>query len=248
MPGAIGPAMGEIEGRARRGSRLQVQIYVNRHPEELSEAVLGAFPELSDRGGRIRWTAPLEAENFREPRDRDFLHAIGYERLAQELAAFWPVRGPVWDALAVVEFPSGPHGVILGEGKSYPEEFYSGGTKATSTRSVETITRSLARTQEWLGLNPDPERWMYALRGHPRSSLYQSANRYAHLYWLREVVSVEAWLVHLLFVDDTTHLATSRARWRAGLKQVERELGLEGVPVPHAGHVFLPALGRFTLP
>ncbi|MDQ3670465.1 MAG: hypothetical protein M3377_09330 [Actinomycetota bacterium] len=32
----------------------------------------------------------------------------------------------------------------------------------------------VARTQEWLGLEPDPERWMYPLRAPPSSSLYQS--------------------------------------------------------------------------
>ncbi len=55
--------------------------------------------------------------------------------------------------------------------------------------------------------------------GH--SSLYQSANRYAHLYWLREVAGVDAWLTHLLFVDDPTYGATSQELWEEKLPELE---------------------------
>jgi hypothetical protein len=51
------------------------------------------------------------------------------------------------------------------------------------------------------------------------SSVYQSANRYAHLYWLRERIKVEAWLVHVLIVDDETFRTTTRADWEKWWKQ-----------------------------
>jgi hypothetical protein len=73
-------------------------------------------------------------------------------------------------------------------------------------------------------------------RGH--SSVYQSANRYAHLCWLRKH-GIEAWLVHLLFVEDPTFGRTSRADWESALPQIEDDLGLRGVPVPYATHVFV---------
>ena len=138
--------------------------------------------------------------------------------------------------------------MLLAEAKSHPEEFYAGGTKAKSEASLELIRSSLARTQEWLGVPPDPDRWMYPLRATPSSSLYQSANRYAHLYFLRETARMDAWLVHVLFVDDETHIATSRERWRRTLPEIERDLGLAGIPVPFAGHVFLPARPAHELP
>jgi hypothetical protein len=75
----------------------------------------------------------------------------------------------------------------------------------------------------------------------PSSSLYQSANRYAHLFWLREVAGIDAWLAHVLFIDDRTHKGASRDEWDAALPKIETELGLTG-PVPHAGHIFLQAL------
>jgi hypothetical protein len=77
--------------------------------------------------------------------------------------------------------------------------------------------------------------------GH--SSVYQSANRFAHLLWLRER-GIEAWLVHVLFHDDPTYRGTTRKEWEAALPQIEDDLGLRGVTVPHAGHVFLPGLPR----
>jgi hypothetical protein len=213
-----------------------MQLYVNLAPSKLSAAIVGELSEL--KGRELRWVAPLEETGFAEPRDRAFLKAIGCEHLKTSLASFWPVRGPVWDALAV----TGDGAVVLVEAKSHPKEIYGGGTKASPV-SRKQITKALAETQRWLGLDEVPERWMDPLRPEERghSSVYQSANRYAHLYWLRQQ-GIEAWLVHLLFVDDPTFGGTSRAAWEAALPQVEDDLGLRGVRVPYAKHVFLPGL------
>jgi len=225
-----------------RGSQFQVRTYVNERNEELSAAVLDQMPDLAERAVMLEWRAPL-APRFDEPRDEAFLAAVDRGNLAQSLRGFWPARGPVWDALAVVRLRGEGSGVLLCEGKSHPGEIYGGGTKA-GERSRVRIAAALTETQDWLGLPPDPERWMDPLRpnepGH--SSVYQSANRYAHLYWLREVAGVEAWLCHLLFVDDPTYGATSRARWNKALPDIERDLGLEGQTIPFAGHVYLPGL------
>ncbi len=222
-----------------RGSKLQVQIYVNRRPGDLSQTVLAALPTLAERTRKLCWTAPLEHERFAEPSDEQFLRAVGYGDLADQLSSFWPARGPVWDALAVAVLPSGRPGIVLAEGKSYPGEFHGGGAQAVSDSSKQKISAALVATQRWLGVEEDADRWL--------GSLYQSANRYAHLYWLREVVGVEAWLAHILFLEDKTHRSASRAEWESELPRIERKLGLEGVTVPHAGHAFLPALAQAEL-
>lgn len=136
---------------------------------------------------------------------------------------------------------TGDGAVVLVEAKSHPQEVYGGGTQAGPV-SRERIKKALAETQRWLRLNEEPERWMDPLRPAERghSSVYQSANRYAHLYWLRKQ-GIEAWLVHLLFVDDPFG-RTSREAWEAALPQIEDDLGLRGVRVPDATHVFLSAL------
>jgi hypothetical protein len=227
---------------AKRGSQLQLQLqlYVNHRPEALNAAIQEKFPEIQ---GDLRWRAPLEADGFREPRDRDFLAAIGCEDLVEELAAFWPARGPVWDGLAVIATPEGRDAVLLVEAKSHPAEVYGGGSGATTEASVKRIRESLETTQRRLGIAIDADRWIRPLRpelpGH--SSVYQSANRYAHLYWLREK-RIDAWLVHVLFYDDPTYLHTTREEWEEALPRIEEDLGLRGVDLPYAGHVFLPGL------
>jgi hypothetical protein len=225
---------------AERGSQLQLQLYVNRRTEALDGAIRKRFTEIP---GHLRWRAPLEADGFREPRDRDFLAAIGCEDLAEELAAFWPTGGPVWDGVAVVESPEGRDGVVLVEAKSHPGEIYGGGSGATAEASIKRIRGSLETTQRRLGIAIDADRWIRPLRpelpGH--SSVYQSANRYAHLYWLHEK-GIDAWLVHVLFYDDPTYRGTTREEWEEALPRIEEDLGLRGVRVPHADHVFLPGL------
>jgi hypothetical protein len=226
-------------GRLTRGSRIQVAVYVNRRPGELAQAVLNALPDLAARRPRLCWTAPLLQEGLAEPRDRDFLRAVGRDDLAAELAAFWPERGgPVWDALGLVVFPDRAPGVMLVEGKSYPGEFAGPGSGAQPA-SRKRIARALAETQRWLGIPEAPKAWL--------ESAYQQANRYAHLYWLRERVRVEAWFVHVLFVDDRTYRSTTQATWNVELPGVHDRAGLAGVAVPFAGTVFLPALAAVEL-
>jgi hypothetical protein len=102
---------------AERGSQLQLQLYVNRRVEELNAAIHEGF---ADMHGELCWRAPLEDDGFREPRDQDFLATIGCGDLADELSAFWPPKGPVWDGLATVVRVDGRDGVVLVEAKSHP--------------------------------------------------------------------------------------------------------------------------------
>jgi hypothetical protein len=231
-----------------RGSKLRVQLYVNRFEGELSEAVLTA-PELSSLGAAgaksIKWTSPLEANGCREYQDDEFLEHITQANNARELREFWPSGGPMWDALGIVSLKEG-EGVVLVEGKSYVGEMYALGCQAgapdpktgkrasqRSRSNRKQIAMALWDTQEWLAIYPpDPQRWM--------GPLYQTANRIAHLYWLREVIGVPAWLVYLLFVDDPIE-PTSEEQWAEGIDEANRELGLDTVELPDLAHVCLPA-------
>ena len=225
-------------GRAFKGSQLQVQIYVNRRTEELTARVLAGLPSLAKEEPAVRWISPLETERFAEYQDKRFLKAVGLGAQAAKLRSFWPARGPVWDALAVADLPSGRHGIVLAEAKSYPGELLSRGT-AASKRSRSQIERAVSQAQQWIGLSPDPALWL--------SAHYQMANRIAHLLWLREVADVDAWLVHLLIVNDMTHVSTSEAEWNVALDSATQALGLKDVDLPHVGHVYLEARDRREL-
>ena len=103
------------QGWAFAGSQREIQIYVNRRSQDLSQRVLDAMPSLASSDARLHWASPLQEEKFVEYQDRDFLSAAGLEHCYQALREFWPRRGPVWDALAAVEFETEPQvtGVVL---------------------------------------------------------------------------------------------------------------------------------------
>jgi hypothetical protein len=225
-------------GRAYAGSQLQIQIYVNRRQDELSRRVLEALPSLASLGADIRWVSPLESERFVEYQDRAFLRAVGLDHLAGALRKFWPRGGPVWDALAVVRLKEDPNqrGVILVEAKSHPAEVYGGGCQA-SPASRNKIEAALSETKRWLGVSQEAA-WT--------GSLYQSANRLAHLYFFREVAMVPAWLVNVYFLQDP-HSPTSQEEWQAAIAQVKTELGLAGIAIPHGAELFLQARERREL-
>lgn len=224
-------------GRAFAGSQLQVQLYVNHLPDELNPAVALAIPRLLQRVDRIRWVSPLEAARFAEYRDAAFLRAAGLEPFANALSIFWPDRGPCWDGLAVVE-PAGiaQRAVILLEGKSYPREFYGSGIQASADVSIQKIKLALGVTKRWIGASGGAD-WT--------GRLYQSANRLAHLYFLREVCGIDAFLIHACFVDDP-HAPTTAEQWDQFLPRVHAELGV-AYPCPYEGNILLPARDRSEL-
>ena len=70
--------------------------------------------------------------------------------------------------------------------------------------------------------------------------LYQSANRLAHLYFIRERLKRQAWLVNLYFINDPIGPADNDA-WSAELQRVKASLGLTS-NVRFTIDLFLPAL------
>jgi len=222
-------------GRASAGSRLQVQIYVNRYWEELSQRTLESLPALASAFPALQWVSPLESARFEEYRDAAFLRRLGLTSLWPDLKAFWPRGGPSWDALAIAHPAAGAQGsgVMLVEAKSHPSEVYGPGCRA-SARSRQVIQKALEQTKQWLGVSPESD-WM--------GPLYQTANRLAHLYFLREVGRVPAWYVALYFLNDGSRpgFDTTEDQWRFEIRAIKERLGLPSSGVPHAAEVFLQA-------
>jgi hypothetical protein len=193
---------------------------------ELSRAVADALLPNRLDASAIRWVSPLETEKYCEYQDEEFLRVVGAGRLAPELRRFWPRGGPCWDALARLE--SG--GCVLVEAKSHVPELYGNGC-AASGRSRSLISSSVGLTKNWLGLEVDAD-WL--------GPLYQSANRLAHLYFLREIGKIEAFLVNVYFIGDP-HSPTTRQQWDDGIGCANEQLGIT-VRVPHSGSVLLNAV------
>jgi hypothetical protein len=220
-------------GRAHRGSRRQLQDYVNEQEAVLTNAVMEALPSrLRELGAHIRWVSPLAKDDYVEYRDADFLRAVGLGDFVGELANFWPSGGPSWDALAIISDSDGRirPGVILVEAKSHIPEIYGSGCQAgPSSRGL--IEKALAETKDWCGASTDAD-WT--------GPLYQSANRLAHLYFIRERLKRPAWLVNLYFINDPIG-PTDEDAWKVELQKVKASLGLTS-NVPFAIDLFLVAL------
>lgn len=229
-------------GWARRGSQLQVQLWVARRPSALSDAILSQLPALAGRAARLDWVSPCESDGFAEPRDLEFLKRLDLDYLWPSLKKFWPRRGPVWDALAKVQLVDGGQGALLVEAKSYPAEMYAGGIKASEPSRTQILT-ALAWAQGWLGAPCDPRRWADPLdpTRPGSSSLYQMANRLAHVAWLRSA-GIEAWLCHLMITEDPTKNPTSLKEWRTALAAGRSELGLGALLPDYIAEVFVPGL------
>ena len=173
---------------------------------------------------QIEWRSPLREDDYAEYRDAAFLELLGLEHLKASLAAFWPRRGPQWDALGVTDFDH----VLLVEAKAHIREFCSPPSQAGAA-SLELINAALRETAVGLGVGA---RHLDAWGTH----FYQYANRLAHLRWLRGH-GVDAKLVLAGFVnDDEMPGKTSPEAWEAAYLMADHVLGL---PARHplSGHV-----------
>jgi hypothetical protein len=192
----------------RRGSLKWIQRIVNDR-RELADALI--LPSISE-ASHIEWLSPLSGDEFAEYRDYAFLQRIGRIDLADALAAFWPARGPQWDALGRTNTGE----VILIEAKAHIDEMFSSGCEA-SKESLVQITDAFDQTISAFGAKPIID-WA--------DSLYQLANRLAHLYFFT-AHGVPACLVFMCFVGDEDMKGPESAdEWRGALKVARRMLGL----------------------
>ena len=225
------------KGRAFAGSQLSIQAWVNCRPESLAEAVLRAL-SLDAAPSLLDWGAPLAKHSYGEPRDRAFLDCLGLAEKWPVLRKFWPSGGPVWDAVGLVK-QGDRNAVLLVEAKSYPAEVIGGGCKAsTGGEPRKQIERALDAIATWLGI-AQPESWM--------GKMYQSANRFAFVYFLRELLGVEAYMVNVCFIDDRPPRSTSKEDWEKAHKEFRKALKIESVPTPWLADVVLPAIDRSEL-
>jgi len=216
-------------GQANRGSQRQLQDYVNLFQPELKEVILSKMPDVL-RNASIRWISPLEEDDYREYQDEDFLRAVGLDEFKTRLGEFWPPNGPCWDGLALLQSQiTGAYPVVLlVEAKSHIPEMRSIGCQA-SEASLAKIRKALEEARKWCGATPETD-WT--------GPLYQSANRIAHLYFVRHWLNRPCYLVNLYFVDDP-YRPTSVAEWEKALEAAHDELGLDAL-VPGLLEVFLP--------
>jgi len=195
-----------------RGSLKWTQVLVNECPELINRPLREACMLSSDVP--ISWLSPIHSDDFAEYRDQAFLQLLGVRLEKRPLETFWPNRGPQWDALG--RSHSGE--LFLVESKAHISEILSPGTSA-SAKSKILIERSLKELQSFLRVSPAVN-WS--------AVLYQYTNRLAHLYLLRELNHLRAFLIFLYFVGDREMEGPWTAReWESAIQVVRGVLGLK---------------------
>lgn len=198
-----------------RGSLKWIQRAVERRPDLLS----------LDGLGPVQWLSPLREDGFAEYRDAAFLERVGCGRLKDELAGFWPARGPQWDALG-----RAGETVVLVEAKAHLREVLSPASQA-SPASREKIDLAFATVKRELKVR-DGANWAEVF--------FQYANRLAHLWFLRNS-GVEAKLVFVDFLHDIEMGGPENpAEWEAVYLAADYALGLprRHVLERHVHHLF----------
>ena len=214
------------QGRAERGSQKWLQDLVNDCPELLDAAIRRETSEIS---APIEWVSPLANDGFKEHRDTAFLNNLGVSLNDVPLNEFWPRMGPQWDGLGKTDKGQ----VILLEAKAHVEEMVSSPTQA-SPKNLNLILKSLEKVKKHVRSHSDVD-WSTAF--------YQYNNRLAHLYLLRHLNGIPAFLVNLHFLNademlqDGFTVPKTVDEWKAAITLQERFLGI------HPKH----ALSRYAI-
>ena len=190
-----------VQPNGVRGSLKWLQHAVNRRPELLLHSAIGP----------VEWLSPLASDGHAEYRDRAFLRLIGHENLAEDLAAFWPARGPQWDALG-----RAGNTVVLVEAKAHVKEMLSPPCSAGAASRAR-IESAFAETRADLGVSGGAP-WIQVF--------YQLGNRIAHLWFLRSR-GVDARLLLVSFVGDRDLAGpATAAEWEAAYQVAFHAIGL----------------------
>ena len=175
----------------------------------LSNPIINAIG--ADREESIEWLSPKAGDDYSEYRDQAFLDLLGIKVSKIKLKDFWPKRGPQWDALGRIEHKA----YFLVEAKAHVSEIVSS-SQAKSPKSISLINKSLDETKDYLKLNPNIDL---------SKEFYQHSNRLAHLYLLRKLNDIPAYLVFVYFVNDNTHIPTTIDEWNGALHLMYAILG-----------------------
>jgi hypothetical protein len=196
---------------ATKGSQKWIQKLVNEKSTLLNSLIKKNLALSEDEV--IQWCSPRVDDDYAEYRDNAFLDLLEVKLAKVPLTDFWPKRGPQWDALA--RSTSGK--LFLIEAKSHIPELISS-MQADNKNSRERIGSSLNRTKDFLNAKSKFD-WS--------SCFYQYTNRLAHLYLLRELNQLPAYLVFVYFVNDADmHGPKTINEWKSALILLHSCLGL----------------------
>lgn len=193
-----------------KGSLNDIQLLINNYPGLINNFLKHKISTLKNT--KIEWLSPLAIDEYSEYRDDDFINLLGIN-LKLPLSNFWPLKGPQWDALGRTK--SGD--IFLIEAKANISEIVSSPTGA-GKESKLIINKSLIETKIFLNIKNEVD-WS--------GKFYQYTNRLAHLYFLRELNNIPAWLVNVYFLNDKSVQGPKLVEeWLGAIKVMKTYLGV----------------------
>ncbi len=205
-----------------------LRVLVNEHPGLLATRTADALGWPA--GETPTWLSPVAADDHAEYRDECFLARLGIQAPAVPLDQFWPRKGPQWDGLGTA---TGGRPILI-EAKAHVEETVTSPC-AAGGRSLTLIQQSLTRLKAFLG-SGSPHDWSRLY--------YQYTNRLAHLYYLRELNRIDAYLVLVYFCHaPDVPRPVSEDEWRGAIRLLKCTLGLGRAHrlSPYVAEVFIDA-------
>jgi hypothetical protein len=200
----------KAKGKATGKSRLWLQALVNDRPDLIDPILLPLLGAPAD--ATLEWLSPLASDEYAEYSDAEFIARLGCE-VKVPLAEFWPKGGPEWDGLA----RTSDGRLLVVEAKAHIPEVVSSPTGATQP-ALALIRQSLDATKAFLRSGASCE-WT--------TTFYQYTNRLAHLYFLRELNGLQAFLVSIYFTHSPdVPDAPSEAEWLGALKLLHAYVGV----------------------
>ena len=200
-----------IQPADSHGSLKDIQRVVNERPELIAKELCNHFKSTDFE--TIEWVSPLAEKSFAEYRDQDFITELRLRPERMVLEDFWPQMGPQWDALGTTSKGQ----PILVEAKANIPELVSPPSGA-GKESLDSIEKSLQMVKDYLAVS-DKVNWA--------GKFYQYTNRLAHLYFLRVLNGIPAFLVFVYFINDRTVSGpTSSQEWAAAIKVMKTYLGI----------------------
>jgi len=198
------------QSTSQKGSQKWMQKVVNENPELLNSMICTDL-DLPENE-KISWLSPLKEDEFAEYRDNQFVNKLDV-KTEKPLEDFWPSGGPQWDALG----RSNAGRLFLVEAKSHIPELISS-LRAKNEDSIRLIHERLEETKKYLNASVEVE-WSHRF--------YQYTNRLAHLYFLRVLNKLPAYLVFVYFFNDVEQKGPiSVYEWEGALKLLHSYLGL----------------------
>ena len=198
-----------VQDSNSHGSLKDLQILINEKSNLLDKEI----SNMLNRNISVTWKSPIKSDQFAEYRDEDFLKLLNLEsKIKIPLENFWPKLGPQWDALGLND-----ETVFLVEAKANIPEIVSPPTGA-GPESKSKIIDSFAEVKEYLNINNSID-WT--------GTFYQYVNRIAHLYYLKILNGIDAYLINIYFLNDkSVDGPTTKEEWNGALTVIKQYLGI----------------------